>query len=152
MNLLTYTNSIELKIKDHPGRFIESFLKSVQEKLRSKKFRTAIENNSISFKRVIHYNMGERDGLNILREGVIKLEQVDSMKVRIEWEVKLDTILFLSVFVGLIVGLITGLVSSMIVAAIISGLLFSIIGYFIGCSFIEEQINEIVETTVNQNH
>jgi divalent metal cation (Fe/Co/Zn/Cd) transporter len=87
-----------------------------------------------------------------LREGVIKLEQVDSMKVRIEWEVKLDTILFLSVFVGLIVGLITGLVSSMIVAAIISGLLFSIIGYFIGCSFIEEQINEIVETTVNQNH
>jgi divalent metal cation (Fe/Co/Zn/Cd) transporter len=96
--------------------------------------------------------MGERDGLNILREGVIKLEKVDSMKIRIEWHVKLDTILFLSVFVGLIVGLITGLVSSMIVASIISGLLFSIIGYLVGCSFIEEQINEIVETTVNRNH
>lgn len=152
MNLLTYTNSIELKIKDHSGRFIESFLKSVQENLRSKKFRTAIENDSISFKRIIHYNEGKRDGLKILREGAIKLEKVDSMKVRIEWEVKLDTILLLSVFVGLIVGLITGLVSSMIVAAIISGLLFSIIGYFIGCSFIEEQISEIVKTIVNRNY
>ena len=86
--------------------------------------------------------------MKLVREGLIRIERVDTTKIRIFWEVKLDALLFLSISTGLIIGLLALFASSMILISILIGLLFSSITYFIGCSIVKSQIDKITATAI----
>jgi len=160
MSLLKYSNSIEKKIHLNSDIYIESFQKKIQGKLSYFETRSEIQNDTIKFKRILRIlalsGKNKIDGMRILREGEIRIEKIDSNRIRISWEVQLDTIIFLSLTIGLLIGLLVGFVSSMsgislitgILFAIIIALLFSISIYFIGCSFIKSKIDELVETSI----
>jgi len=160
MSLLKYSNSIEKKIHVNSDIYIESFQKKIQGKLSYFETRSEIQNDTIKFKRILRIlalsGKNKIDGMRILREGEIRIEKIDSNRIRISWEVQLDTIIFLSLTIGLLIGLLVGFVSSMsgislitgILFAIIIALLFSISIYFIGCSFIKSKIDELVETSI----
>lgn len=86
--------------------------------------------------------------MKLVRQGLIRIERIDSMKIRIYWEVKLDALMFLSISVGLLIGLIAGFVSTMILISLIIGLLFLIIMYFIGCSIVKSKMDKIVASSI----
>ena len=86
--------------------------------------------------------------MKILREGLIRIEKIDSKRIRIFWEVQLDSLLFLAILIGLVIGLIAGFASSMILISMVIGLGSSTIVYFIGCSLIKSEIDEIVGTSI----
>ena len=152
MKLLLYSNTIEKRVQGNADLYIESFIKKIQEKLKELEAKSEVKNDTIKFKRIVRNttDSGEnkREALKILREGFVRIEKNGSHKIQIFWEVKLDTLLFLSIMVGLIIALIVGFTGSGIVLSIITGLLFSIIVYFIGCSVIKIKIDRIVETSV----
>lgn len=138
MKLLKYSNAIEKKIHGNSDKYIKSFMKKVQEKLQELDAKSELNNGTIQFERIVrnttHSGQNKIEALKILREGFVRIEENGAHKIQILWEVKLDTLLFLSIMVGLIVGLIVGFTDSGIVLSIITGLLFSIITYFVGYS------------------
>ncbi len=152
MSLLKYSNREEKTIHVNSDLYIDSFKKKIQETLRSFEAQSEIQNDTIKFKRIVrhttHSGQNKIEAMKILREGLIRIEKVDSMKIRIFWEVKLDSLLFLSISIGLVIGLIAGFASSMIIISMIIGLLFSTIMYFIGYSIVKSKINEIVATSI----
>ena len=152
MKLLKYSNTEEKTIHINTDLYIDSFKKKIQETLRNFEAQSEIQNDTIKFKRIVRNttDSGEnkREALKFLREGFIRIERVDSKKIRIFWEVKLDSLLFLSISIGLVICLIAVFASSMIIISMIIGLLFSTVMYFIGCSIVKSKIDEIVATSI----
>lgn len=152
MSLLKYSNIEEKTIQVNSDLYIDSFKKKIQETLKNFEAQSEIQNDTIKFKRIVrnttHSGQNKIEAMKILREGLIGIERIDSKKIRIFWEVKLDSLLFLSISIGLVIGLIAGFASSMIIISMIIGLLFSIIIYFIGCSIVKSKIDEIVATSI----
>jgi hypothetical protein len=152
MSLLKYSNTEEKAIDVNSDLYIDSFKKKVQETLRNFEAQSEIQNDTIKFKRIVrnttHSGQNKIEAMKIFREGLIRIERVDSEKIRIFWEVKLDSLLFLSISIGLVIGLIAVFTSSMIIISMIIGLLFSTITYFIGCSIVKSKIDEIVATSI----
>ena len=151
MKLLKYSNTEEKTIHVNSDLYIDSFKKKIQEALRNFEAQSEIQNDTIKFKRIVrnttHSGQNKIEAMKIVREGLIKIVRVDSNKIRIFWEVKLDSLVFLSISIGLLIGLIAVFASSMIITSMIIGLLFSIITYFIGCSIVKSKIDEIVATS-----
>lgn len=152
MKLLKYSNVWEKKINGNSDLYIVAFTKRLQEKLKNIEAKSEIQNGTIAFKRVVrnttHLGINKIEALKILREGFVRIEKVDSNKVQIFLEVKLDVILFLSFLIGLFIGLITAFAGSSFSLSIIIGLLFSIVTYLIGCSIIQRKIDEIVSSSM----
>ena len=151
MNLLKYSNTEEKTIHVNSDLFIDSFKKKIQGKLRLFDAQSEIQNDTIKFKRIVrnttHSGQNKIEALKILREGLIRIEKIDSKRIQIFWEVQLDSLLFLSILIGLVIGLIAVFASSMILIAMVIGLGSSTIVYFIGCSLIKSEIDEIIETS-----
>ena len=152
MSLLKYSNTEEKTIHVNSDLYIDSFKKKIQETLRNFEAKSEIQNDTIKFKRIVrnttHSGQNKIEAMKILREGLIRIERIDSKKIRIFWEVKLDSLLFLSISIGIVIGLIAGFASSMIIISMIIGLLFSTIMYFIGSSIVKSEIDEIVATSI----
>nr|WP_321358067.1 hypothetical protein [uncultured Draconibacterium sp.] len=152
MSLLKYSNTEEKTIHVDSDLYIDSFKKKIQETLRNFEAQSEIQNDTIKFKRIVrnttHSGQNKIEAMKIVREGLIRIERIDSTKIRIFWEAKLDSLLFLSISIGLVIGLIAGFASSMIIISIIIGLLFSTITYFIGCSIVKSKVDEIVATSI----
>ena len=126
--------------------------KKIQGKLRLFEAQSEIQNDTIKFKRIVrnttHSGQNKIEAMKILREGLIRIEKIDSKRIRIFWEVQLDSLLFLAILIGLVIGLIAGFASSMILISMVIGLGSSTIVYFIGCSLIKSEIDEIVGTSI----
>nr|WP_319511012.1 hypothetical protein [uncultured Draconibacterium sp.] len=152
MSLLKYSNTEEKAIHVNSDVYIDSFKKKIQETLKNFDARSEIQNDTIKFKRIVrittHSGQNKIEAMKIVREGLIGIERIDSKKIKIFWEVKLDSLLFLSISIGLLIGAIAGFVSSMIIISLIIGLLFSAIMYFIGCSIVKSTIDDIVATSI----
>ena len=152
MKLLRYSNTIEKAVQGNTDPYIESFKKKIQEKLKELEAKSQVRIDTIEFERIVrnttHSGKNKTEALKILREGFIRIEKKGVHKIQIFWEVKLDTLLFLSIMAGLVIGLVVGLSGSKIVLSIISGLLFSILAYSIGYAVIKMKIDKIVETSV----
>ena len=160
MRLNLYSSSIEKTLHVNSEIYIESFKKKIQGKLRDFEAQTEIHKDMISFKRIVRSTTdsgkNKIEAMKILREGEIRIEKIDLNRIRISWEVRLDTIIFLSVTIGFVIALLVVFASSTsgislipgILIALIIGLLFSISIYFIGCSFIKSKIDELVETSI----
>ncbi|MDX8338276.1 hypothetical protein SLH46_03705 [Draconibacterium sp. IB214405] len=151
MSLLKYSNTEEKTIHVNSDVYIDSFKKKIQETLRDFEAQSEIENDTIKFKRIVrsttHSGQNKIEAMKLVREGLIRIERIDSTKIRIFWEVKLDAVLFLSVSIGLLIGLIAGFAGSMILISTIIGLLFSAIMYFVGCSIVKSKINELITSS-----
>jgi len=157
---LRYSNSTEKTIHVNSDIYIDTFKKKIQEKLRDFEAQTEIQNDTIKFRRSVRYStytgINKREAMKILREGKIRIEKIDSKRIRISWEVHLDGLLFLCLLIGFVIGLMVVFASLMsgtslilgILFAIIIAMLFSISIYFIGCSIIKSQIDELVETSI----
>jgi hypothetical protein len=152
MSLLKYSNTEEKTIHVNSDLFIDSFKKKIQGKLRLFEAQSEIQNDTIKFKRIVrnttHSGQNKIEAMKILREGLIRIEKIDSKRIRIFWEVQLDSLVFLSILIGLVIGLIAGFASSMILISMVIGLGSSTIAYFIGCSLIKSEIDEIVGTSI----
>ncbi|WP_319500683.1 hypothetical protein [uncultured Draconibacterium sp.] len=151
MSLLKYSNTEEKTIHEDSDLYIDSFKKKIQETLRNFEAQSEIQNDTITFKRIVrnttHSGQNKFEAMKLVREGIIRIERIDATKIRIFYEVKLDALLFLSLSIGLLIGLIAGFASSMILISMLIGLLFSTITYFIGCSIVKSKIDEIVATS-----
>ncbi|WP_297099503.1 hypothetical protein [uncultured Draconibacterium sp.] len=151
MSLLKYSSTEERSIQVNPDVYIDSFKKIIQEALRNFDAQSEIENDTITFKRIVrittHSGRNKIEAMKLVREGLIRIERVGTKKIRIFWEVKLDALVFLSISIGLLFGLIALLASSMILISTIIGLLFSAIMYFIGCSIVKSKIDGILATS-----
>ena len=155
MNLLKYSSTIEKKIHGNSDLYIDSLMKKIQGKLRNIEAQSETTNDTIIFKRIVrsttHSGENQREAMKILRDGRIRIRKINSNKIEIFWEVKLDTLLFLSITIGLVLGIVLGLfVESgvlMIISSIIIGLFFSTITYLFGLNSILTTINEILETS-----
>jgi len=155
-----YSNSVEKTLHVNSELYMDSFRKKIQEKLIDFEAQSEIQNDTIKFKRIVKMasdcGYSRAEAMQILREGEIRIEKIDSKRIRISWEVQLDTLIFLSMVIGFVIGLLVGFASSMtnnsiifgIFFALIIGTLFSISTYFIGCSLIKSQIDRIVETSI----
>lgn len=152
MSLLKYSKSIEKTIHGNSDLYIDSFMKKIQGTLRTFETQSEIQNDTIKFKRIVRIlalsGQNKIEGMKLVREGLIRIERINSKRIRIFWEVKLDTVLFISFLIGLVIGLISGLASSLIIFSMIIAFLFSTITYFIGCSIVNSKIDEIVEASI----
>ncbi|KJF42932.1 hypothetical protein [Draconibacterium sediminis] len=150
MSFLKYSNTAEKTIHVNLDLYIDSFKNKIQERLRNFEAQSEIQNDTITFKRMVrnttHSGQNKIEAMKLVREGLIRIERVDTTKIRIVWEVKLDALLFLSISVGLVIGLLALFASSMILISMLIELLFSSIMYFIGCSIVKSQIDKIVAT------
>ena len=126
--MLKYSNNIVILVEKDPDSFVDSFKTKVQLKLKTIECRTEIQGNSILFQRIVRYlpssGQGNNEVLKLLREGSIEIEKIDSGKIKIKWEVKLETLLFISFMAGLVAGLGFGFVNSSIPVFIIAGIFF----------------------------
>jgi len=152
MELLKYSCIYEKKINGNPDLYIESFKKKIQSQLRIIEARSEILNNTIIFKRIVrnttHSGMNKIEAMKILREGLIQIEKVAPNKIKISWEIKLDSLLFVTILVGLAVGLIARFSDSTIAISIVYGLIFSVAVYFVGYTFIKTKIDRIIESSI----
>jgi hypothetical protein len=152
MSLLKYSNTEEKTTHINSDLYIDSFKKKILETLRNLETQAEIQNDTIKFKRIVrnttHSGQNKIEAMRIVREGLIRIERIDSKKIRISWEIKLDSLLFLSISFGLVIGLIAGFASSMIIISMIIGLLFSTVMYFVGCLIVKSKIDEIIATSI----
>lgn len=152
MSILKYSNTEEKTIHVNSELYIDSFKKKIQETLINFEAQSEIQNDTIKFNRIVrnstHSGQNKLEAMKMLREVLIRIERIDSEKIRIFWEVKLDSVLFLSISIGLVIGLIAGFASSMIIIPMMIGLLFSTIMYFIGCSIVKSKIDKIVADSI----
>lgn len=152
MSLLEYSNTEQRTIDIDSDLYIDSFKKKIQESLRNIDARSEFHNDTIKFKRIVrnttHSGQNKMEAMKILREGLIRIERMDSKQIKIFWTVKLNSLLLLSITIGLAIGLIAGFASSMIIISMIIGLLFSTLMYFIGCSMVKSKIDEIVAAAI----
>lgn len=149
--MINYSNNIIL-IENDKELFINHFKNKVQLKLKMIECRTEEEGNFIKFQRIVRYfpssGQGKSETLKLLREGSIEIERMDSGEIKIKWEVKLETLLFISVWAGILVGFGFGFVNSSILIFFISGISFSLIPFLVGYFLIRNQIDEIIFTSM----
>lgn len=153
MNLLTYSNTVEMKIHGNPDEFMDALLKKMQGKLLTLKIPSEITNDTLLFKRPVQYYQYDRSELfKPLRKGQIRIKKINSHTIEICWEVELDTVLALAITVGLVFGILLGLFAESpglrIVSSLIIGLLLSSVTYLFGLNFILTTMNEVLETSV----
>lgn len=153
MNLLTYSNTVEMKIHGNPDEFMDALLKKMQGKLLTLKIPSEITNDTLLFKRPVQYYLYDRSELfKPLRKGQIRIKKINSHTIEICWEVELDTVLALAITVGLVFGILLGLFAESpglrIVSSLIIGLLLSSVTYLFGLNFILTTMNEVLETSV----
>jgi len=160
MSLLKYSNSTEKTLHINTDIYIDTFKKKIQGKLRDFEAQSEIHKDMISFKRIVRSttNSGKNkiEAMKILREGEIRIEKIDSKRIKISWEVHLDGLLLLSFLIGLLIGILVVFTGSLSGISLISGILFAIIIamlfsvsiYFIGCSFIKSKIDELIELSI----
>ncbi|MDX9697390.1 MAG: hypothetical protein RBT49_16490 [Bacteroidales bacterium] len=134
----SYSETYEVKINVNPDLYIDSFRKRVQEQLRIIEARSEIHNNNtILFKGIVRYiALSGKRTLRILREGSIRIEKHGSNRIKIIWEIKTDSLLFMSVVSGLVAGLMFGFAGSTIILSIIFGLVSFSIVFFVGYGWI----------------
>lgn len=146
--MLSYSNKIVILIGKESDSFIDSFKTKVHSELKTIECRTEMQGNVIQFKRIVRdlplSGQGKSEVLKLLREGCIEIEKIDSERIKIVWEVKLETLLFFSFWAGLLAGLGFGFVYSSILIFIIIGVFSPLIPYCIGYFLIKNQIDDII--------
>ena len=153
MRLLKYSNTREIKINIKSDLYIDFFKKNIQGRLKIIEAKSEIQNDIIIFRRIVrnttNSGLNHRESWKILREGLIRIKKIDSDRIRIYWEVKLDILIFLSILIGLSLGLIGGFASSIVIFwKIIIGLTITIIAYIVGFLKIKTEIDGIIETSI----
>ena len=157
MNLLHYSNSIELKIHGNPEVYIES----LRNKIEANFWKVGvcsefISDDILSFKRAVRpasdCGFSRREALKVLREGQIRFRKVNSTKIELTYEVQLDNLLVLSFSIGLVIGLFVILfvesTDFLIVSSLLVGLTGSTIGYLIGLNSILTTIDEVLGASI----
>lgn len=152
---MRYSNSLEFLIEKDLELFIDSFKTKVQHKLTTLECRTKMQGDYITFHRIVRYfplsGPGKNEILKLLRAGSIEIRKIEHVKIKIEWVVKLEGLLFLSAWIGLVAGLGFGFANSSIPILIFGGISIFLIAYFIGYIIIRSQIDDIIFTSVNQS-
>ena len=153
--MVRYSNRLELLIEKDLELFIDSFKTKVQHKLKTLECRTEMQGDCIAFHRIIRYpplsNPGKNEILKLLRAGSIEIRKIGSGKIKIEWVVKLEGLLFMSAWIGFLTGLGFGFATSSIPIIIIGGISFFLIAYFMGYIIIRSQIDDIVFTAIDNS-
>lgn len=152
--MLKYSNSLELLIEKDLELLIDSLKTKVQHRLKTLECRTEMQEDCISFHRIVRYfpssGPGKNEILKFLREGRIEIKKVGPVRIEIEWEVKLEALLFITIWTGFIIGAGFGFVYSSIPIFILGGIFIFLIAYFIGYIYIKNQIDDIIFTSINQ--
>lgn len=148
--MIKYSN--EIVLTNEKGFNLDSFKTNVLSKLKAIDCRVQIQRNSIYFQRIVRYfpssEPGKNEILKLLREGNIETENIGPGKIRIKWEIKLETLVFISVLIGLLAGFGFGFINSSILIFIIFGIIFSLIPFLIGYFLIRTQIDDIIFTSL----
>lgn len=111
---------------------------------------TEVEGNTIRFKCLLrnYTSTGENrvKSIKFLREGEIRLIQTDINKIKLEWEVKLDSIGFLAILIGLIVGSFSNYSLHIeLIKAVIAGLVICSSIFLVGRYFIIAQMEDLIK-------
>ena len=155
LNMIRYSNRLELLIEKDLELFIDSFKTKVQHKLKTLECRTEMHGDCITIHRIVRYfplsGQGKNEILKLLRDGRIEIRKIGPVKIKIKWVVKLEGLLFMSAWIGFLTGLGFGFVNSSIPIFIMAGISFFLIAYFIGYIIIRSQIDEIVFTAIDNS-
>jgi len=159
MNLLKYTNIIDLKISGNPDTFIQVLQKGIVDKLHSMKIATELTEDAIIFRRLViigtHTGENKRHPMNIFREGKFRIRKNSSNKIEIYSEIGLDYLLVLSISIGLLGGFLIvvpiGLSLMAILSSVIGGFVLSVIVYLFGLNSILTRLDEILDTPLKKN-
>lgn len=156
MNLLKYTNTVELKISGNPDVFIQTLQKGIVDKLHEMKISTELSDETVFFKRFViigtHTGENKRHPMRIFREGKFRIRKSSSNKIEIYSEFGLDYLLVLSVMMGILGGffIVFALELSIItiLSSVISGFALSVAVYLLGLFSILTTLDEILETSL----
>ena len=147
-----YSETYEIKMGVNPDLYIDSFKKKVQEQLRIIEARTEVRKDTMLFKRIVrnttHSGMNKVEAMKILREGSIQIEKHGTNRIKIIWEIKTDSLIFMSVVSGLVGGLVFGFAGSTMILSIVFGLVSSVILFFVGYAWIGAEIDRIMESSI----
>lgn len=147
--LARYSETYEVKINVTPDSYIDSFRKKVQEQLRIIETRSEIQNDTILFKGIVRYiALSGKRTLRMIKEGSIRIEKHDPNRIKIIWEVKTDSLIFMSAISGLVTGLMFGFTGSLMIISIVCGLVSSVIVFFVGYGLIGIEIEKIMEASI----
>jgi len=113
--------------------------------------RTDVIGNKIKYKEILR-DLGSGDGkprtLFPLKEGEIRLFWAELDKIKIEWEVKLDALLFFTFLLGMIAGCLSYFfLNTMLVGSIIIGAAAWPFLFIIWRQWIVLEINDLINTS-----
>lgn len=108
--------------------------------------RTEVAGNKINYREVLrHMGIGFP-----LKEGEIRLFWSEMDKIKIEWDIKLDTILFFTFLLGIIAGCLSGFfLNTMVVGSIIIGAAAWTFLFILWSQWVILEINDLIETSCN---
>ena len=153
--MLRYSNSVELLIEKDLELFVNSFKTTVQNRLNTLECRAEMQEDCIAFHRIVRYlplsGHGKNEILKLLREGKIEIRKIGSAKIKIEWVIQLEALLFISACIGFIAGLGFGFVNASILIFVMGGIIFFIISYLIGYIITRNRIDDIIFTSMNHS-
>ena len=113
--------------------------------------RTEVEENKISYKQILRDERGKSEKGNTLLpllEGEIRLNWSDMNKIRLEWEIKLDSLLFFTFLLGVISGFLSyKFLDIILIDSIIVSLAAWPFLFIIGRKWIILQIEDLIETS-----
>jgi hypothetical protein len=158
MNLLKYTNTVELKISGNPDVFIQTLQKGIVDKLHDWKIATELTDDTIIFRRFViigtHSRENNRHPMNIFREGKFRIRKNNSTKIEIYSEIELDHLLVLSISIGILggffIGVPIGFSLMTILSSVIGGFALSVVVYLFGVNSILTRLDEILETSLKR--
>gem|GEM_PF-678313 len=115
---------------------------------------TEVDGNTIRFKRLLrrYIPTGENrmKSIKILREGKIQLIKLDESKIKLEWEVKLDSLAFISIMFGVLIGIMLNFaLHANPVTVVFFVVLFLISTFVVGRHLIIVQMEDLIETICN---
>jgi len=110
---------------------------------------TEVEGNTIRFKCLLrNYTPTSENrvkSIKFLREGEIRLIQTDGNKIKLEWEVKLDSIGFLAMLIGMTISFFSYFSLHIeLIKAVITGLVICSSIFLVGRYFIIAQMEELI--------
>jgi len=158
MNLLKYTNTVELKISGDPDVFIQTLQKGIVDKLHDWKIATELTDDTIIFRKFVimgtHTGENKRNAMHIFREGKFRIRKSSSNKIEIYSEIGLDYLLVLSIMIGILggffIGVLIGFSITAILSSIVGGFVLSIVVYLFGVNSILTRLDEILETSLTK--
>lgn len=108
--------------------------------------RTEVAGNKINYREVLR-----RIGVGFpLKEGEIRLFWSEMDKIKIEWDTKLDSILFFTFLLGIIAGCLSGFfLNTMLVGSIIIGAAAWTFLFILWSQWVILEINDLIETSCN---